>query len=87
MPPISGARRSLRRTRAHVGLGPATLVLYNVTTLYFETDEGDGIREPGFSKDADSRNGELWRRDQKKSGDGGTVIRGAGSRHKSTISS
>ena len=25
---------------AHVGLGPATLVLYDVTTLYFETDEG-----------------------------------------------
>jgi hypothetical protein len=36
----------------HVGLGPATLVLYDVTTLYFETDQGDGFREPGFSKDA-----------------------------------
>jgi hypothetical protein len=36
---------------AHVGLGPATLVLYDVTTLYFETDEGDGFREPGFSKE------------------------------------
>ena len=35
----------------HVGLGPATLVLYDVTTLYFETDEGDGFREPGFSKE------------------------------------
>jgi len=35
---------------AHVGLGPATLVLYDVTTLYFETDQGDGFREPGFSK-------------------------------------
>jgi transposase len=34
-----------------VGLGPATLVLYDVTTLYFETDEGDGFREPGFSKE------------------------------------
>ena len=33
----------------HVGLGPATLVLYDVTTLYFETDTGDGFREPGFS--------------------------------------
>jgi transposase len=32
-------------------LGPATLVLYDVTTLYFETDEGDGFREPGFSKE------------------------------------
>ena len=36
---------------AHVGLGPATLVLYDVTTLYFETDDGDGFREPGFSKE------------------------------------
>ena len=36
---------------AHVGLGPATLVLYDVTTLYFETDTGDGFREPGFSKE------------------------------------
>ncbi len=35
----------------HVGLGPATLVLYDVTTLYFETDTGDGFREPGFSKE------------------------------------
>jgi Transposase DDE domain len=35
----------------HVGLGPATLVIYDVTTLYFETDEGDGFREPGFSKE------------------------------------
>jgi hypothetical protein len=35
----------------HVGLGPATLVLYDVTTLYFEIDEGDGFREPGFSKE------------------------------------
>ena len=33
------------------GWGPATLVLYDVTTLYFETDEGDGFREPGFSKE------------------------------------
>ncbi len=35
----------------HVGLGPATLLLYDVTTLYFETDVGDGFREPGFSKE------------------------------------
>jgi transposase len=32
-------------------LGPATLILYDVTALYFETDEGDGFREPGFSKE------------------------------------
>jgi hypothetical protein len=35
----------------HVGLGPSTLILYDVTTLYFETDTGDGFREPGFSKE------------------------------------
>jgi len=39
------------RFASHVGLGPATLVLYDVTTLYFEIDEGDGFREPGFSKE------------------------------------
>ena len=33
----------------HASLGPASLVLYDVTTLYFETDTGDGFREPGFS--------------------------------------
>jgi hypothetical protein len=27
------------------------LVLYDVSTLYFETDTGDGFREPGFSKE------------------------------------
>lgn len=27
------------------------MLLYDVTTLYFETDEGDGFREPGFSKE------------------------------------
>ena len=32
-------------------LGPASLVLYDVSTLYFETHEGDGFREPGFSKE------------------------------------
>lgn len=35
----------------HARLGPATLVLYDVTTLYFETDTGDGFRESGFSKE------------------------------------
>jgi hypothetical protein len=33
------------------GLGRATLCLYDVTTLYFETDAADGFREPGFSKE------------------------------------
>lgn len=36
---------------ASAGLGPASLVLYDVSTLYFETDAGDGFREPGFSKE------------------------------------
>jgi hypothetical protein len=36
---------------ARAALGPAALVLYDVSTLYFETDEGDGFREPGFSKE------------------------------------
>jgi transposase len=26
-------------------------VIYDVTTLYFEIDEGDGFREPGFSEE------------------------------------
>jgi transposase len=34
---------------AHAQLGPASLVVFDVSTLYFETDAGDGIREPGFS--------------------------------------
>ena len=32
-------------------LGHAALVLYDVTTLYYEAHEGDGFREPGFSKE------------------------------------
>ncbi len=36
---------------AHAGLGPASLVLFDVSTLYFETDQGDGFRESGFSKE------------------------------------
>jgi hypothetical protein len=35
----------------HAVLGPASLVLYDVSTLYFETDAGDGFREPGYSKE------------------------------------
>ena len=35
----------------HIQLGPATLVLYNVSALYFETDAGVGIWETGFSKE------------------------------------
>jgi len=36
---------------ARARLGPASLVLYDVSTLYFETHQGDGFREPGFSKE------------------------------------
>lgn len=49
----AGGRWRARLARAcaeHVRLGPSTLLLYDVTTLYFEADEGDGFREPGFSK-------------------------------------
>ncbi len=35
----------------HARLGPASLVLYDVTTLHFETEVGDGFREPGFFKE------------------------------------
>lgn len=45
-------RRGLAAACAtHAALGLASLVLYDVSTLYFETDAGDGFREPGFSKE------------------------------------
>ena len=34
---------------AQAELGPTSLVMFDVSTLYFETDAGDGFREPGFS--------------------------------------
>jgi hypothetical protein len=30
---------------------PARLVLYDVSVLYFEADEGDGFGGPGFSQE------------------------------------
>lgn len=36
---------------AHAGIGPGVMVLFDVTTLYFETDEPDEFRKPGFSKE------------------------------------
>ena len=49
-----GWREGLARAcAAHAALGPATLVLYDVSTLYFETDQGDGFRESGFSNYAE----------------------------------
>ena len=45
-------RQSLSAACAtHARLGRASLVLYDVSTLHFETDAGDGFREPGFSKE------------------------------------
>jgi len=45
-------RRKLAAACArHARLRPASLVLYDVSTLHFETDTGDGFREPGFSKE------------------------------------
>jgi hypothetical protein len=44
-------RRLSAAGAAHAKLGPASLVLYDVSTLFFETDQGDGFREPGFSKE------------------------------------
>lgn len=47
-----GWRQALAAASAtRAGLGPASLVLFDVSTLYFETDAGDGFREPGFSKE------------------------------------
>jgi hypothetical protein len=40
----SGCRRPARRTS-----GPASLLVYDASRLYFETDQGDGFREFGFS--------------------------------------
>lgn len=36
---------------SHAQLGQASLVLYDVSTLHFETDAGDRFREPRFSKE------------------------------------
>ncbi len=40
-----------RACAARAGIGPGTLVLFDVTTLHFETDTADDLRIPGFSKD------------------------------------
>ncbi|GAA2017993.1 hypothetical protein GCM10009799_52260 [Nocardiopsis rhodophaea] len=58
--PTVNRRRSIFATEAwrqrlaaacarHTGLGPASLVLYHDSTLDFQTDAGNGFREPGFS--------------------------------------
>lgn len=43
-------RISVEHTRKILG-GSIGLLFYDVTTLYFETDHGDDLREKGFSKD------------------------------------
>ncbi|CAM3715316.1 hypothetical protein NORO109296_04365 [Nocardiopsis rhodophaea] len=45
-------RQALAAARAeHAGLDPASLVLYDMSTLDFEADTGDGFRDPGFSQE------------------------------------
>lgn len=41
---------SINHTKKNLG-GKIGLMFYDVTTLYFETDNGDELRETGFSKD------------------------------------
>jgi Transposase DDE domain len=43
--------RLAKACAAAAQLGPASLVLFDVSTLYFEIDKGDGFREPGYSKE------------------------------------
>lgn len=45
------AQGHLRCVRGARCAWPVSLVLYDVSTLYFETDVGDGFREPGYSKE------------------------------------
>ena len=47
----SWRRKLAAACAAYASLGPASLLLYDVSTLYFETDAGDGFRESGFSKE------------------------------------
>ena len=50
---VEGFRRKLAAACArHAKLGSVSLVLYDVSTLYFETDVGDGFRERGSSRNA-----------------------------------
>ena len=39
--------------------GRIGLAFYDVTTLYFETDYGDELRKPGFSKDGKHSNPQI----------------------------
>jgi hypothetical protein len=44
-------RQKRAATCGHAGLGPASLVLYDVSTLYFESDAGMGSASPGSPKE------------------------------------
>ncbi len=47
-----GFTRDLSRLLAgYACIGRASLVLLDVTTLYFKTDKADGFRQPGCSKE------------------------------------
>ena len=48
-PDVAGP--AVRGVRGRTPRWARGLVLYDVSTLYFETDAGDGFREPGFSKE------------------------------------
>ena len=50
-PNLNSGKRFRQLVRHTPQLGPASLVLYDVSTLHFQTDAGDGFREPGFSKE------------------------------------
>jgi hypothetical protein len=47
-PTMGGGTSSPRPCAAHARLGPALLVLYDVSTVYFEADADDEFRGPGF---------------------------------------
>ena len=48
---LSWRQRLAAACAQHAALGPTALILYDVTTLYFQTDAGDWFREPGYSKE------------------------------------
>jgi hypothetical protein len=50
VPNDPGGRGFAAACAKQAALGPASVVFYDGSTLYFETDAGDGFREPGFSK-------------------------------------
>ena len=43
--------RLTRAMAAHTGIGPGVMVLYDATTLYFETDIPNDLRKSRFSRE------------------------------------